>query len=156
MIRYAHTNLIANNVPLLIAFYRDVLGCRSIGQTRDLSGGWVDRLTGISGAHIFGEHLALPGYEGNGPTLEIFGYDEVVPHAAPGVNATGYTHIAFAVDDVNETLALVLAHGGGQIGELVEQRYADGRTITVVYATDPEGNILELQNWRSQNPIDHR
>lgn len=148
MIRYAHTNLIANDVPLLIAFYRDVLGCRSIGQTRDLSGDWVDRLTGISSAHIFGEHLALPGYEGNGPTLEIFGYDEVVPHTAPGVNATGYTHIAFAVDDVNETLALVLAHGGGQIGELVEQRYADGRTITVVYATDPEGNILELQSWR--------
>lgn len=148
MIRYAHTNLIANDVPLLIAFYRDVLGCRSIGQTRDLSGDWVDRLTGISGAHIFGEHLALPGYDGNGPTLEIFGYDEVVPHTAPSVNATGYTHIAFAVDDVNETLALLLAHGGGQIGELVEQRYADGRTITVVYATDPEGNILELQSWR--------
>lgn len=73
MIRYAHTNLIARDVPLLIAFYRDVLGCRSIDQTRDLSGEWVDRLTGLSGAHIFGEHLALPGYDAGGPTLEIFG-----------------------------------------------------------------------------------
>jgi len=149
MIHYSHTNLIANDVPAMIAFYRDVLGCRSIGQTRDLSGNWVDRLTGIAGAHIFGEHLALPGYEEFGPTLEIFGYDHVIPHAAPGVNATGFTHLAFAVDDVKQSLETVLEHGGGQIGELVETRYADGRTLTVVYATDPEGNILELQSWRT-------
>ena len=148
MIRYAHTNLIARDVPLLIAFYRDVLGCRSIDQTRDLSGEWVDRLTGLSGAHIFGEHLALPGYDAGGPTLEIFGYDTVVPHRALGVNASGFTHLAFSVDDVAQTLALVLSRGGGQLGELVENRYPDGRTITVVYASDPEGNILELQSWR--------
>ena len=52
MIHYSHTNLIASDVPKMIAFYRDVLGCRSIGQTRDLSGSWLERLTGISGAHI--------------------------------------------------------------------------------------------------------
>ena len=148
MIRYAHTNLIAHDVPAQIAFYRDVFGCRSIGQTRDLSGEWLDRLTGISGAHLFGEHLALPGYDSNGPTLEIFGYDTVVPHRAPGVNASGLTHLAFAVDNVAQTLADVRAHGGGQIGELVATRYPDGRTLTVVYACDPEGNILELQSWR--------
>ena len=148
MIKYAHTNLIANDVPLLVSFYRDVLGCRSIGETRDLCGGWVDQLTGIPGAHIFGEHLALPGYGAGGPTLEIFGYDAVVPHTAPGVNASGFTHIAFAVDDVLQTLQDVLSRGGGQVGKLVEKRYDDGRTICVVYATDPEGNILELQSWR--------
>jgi len=148
MIHYSHTNLIAKDVNKVIAFYRDVLGCRSIGQTRDLSGEWVDRLTGIPGAHIFGEHLALPGFTEGGPTLEIFGYDTVIPHAAPGVNASGFTHLAFAVDNVAHMLQTVLHNGGGQIGELVENRYADGRTITVVYATDPEGNILELQSWR--------
>ncbi|HWQ96959.1 MAG TPA: VOC family protein [Clostridia bacterium] len=149
MIRYSHTNLIALDVPNMIAFYRDVLGCRSIGQTRDLSGSWVDRLTGIPGAHIFGEHLALPGYDDGGPTLEIFGYDGVIPHAAPGVNASGFTHLAFAVENVAAMLAQVLLHGGGQIGELVETQYADGRVLTVVYATDPEGNIIELQSWRN-------
>lgn len=151
MIRYSHTNLIAKDVQKMIAFYRDVLGCRSIGQKRDLAGSWVDRLTGIPGAHIFGEHLALPGYEEGGPTLEIFGYDIVIANTAPGVNASGFTHLAFAVDDVASSLQTVLQNGGGQIGELVENRYADGRTITVVYATDPEGNILELQSWRSDS-----
>ena len=148
MIRYAHANLIAKDVSRLISFYQDVLACKSIGETRDLSGAWVDRLTGITDAHIFGEHLALPGYGEGGPTLEIFGFDTVLSHTAGAVNASGFTHLAFAVDDVAQKLADVRAHGGGQIGELVESRYADGRTITVVYATDPEGNILELQSWR--------
>ena len=149
MIRYSHTNLIAHDVLRMIAFYRDVLGCRSIGQTRDIRGEWVERLTGIPGAHIFGEHLALPGFAEEGPTLEILGYDTVVPHTARCVNASGFTHLAFAVDDVDAALESVLSHGGGQIGERVENRYADGRMLTAVYASDPEGNILELQNWRN-------
>ncbi len=148
MIRYAHTNLIAKDVASLVSFYRDVLDCRSIGQTRDLSGGWVDRLTGIERAHIFGEHLALPGYGDGGPTLEIFGYNSVIPRASGALNATGFTHIAFAVDDVEETLAIVLSRGGGMIGEVVRADYTDGRHAVFVYATDPEGNILELQSWR--------
>ena len=148
MIKYSHTNLIAKDVPLLVSFYINALGCRSIGETRDLCGSWVDQLTGIPGAHIFGEHLALPGYCEDGPTLEIFGYDTVVSHTAQSVNASGFTHIAFAVDDVELALQDVLSRGGGQVGGLVEKRYDDGRTIRVEYATDPEGNILELQSWR--------
>jgi catechol 2,3-dioxygenase-like lactoylglutathione lyase family enzyme len=147
MIRYAHTNLIAKDVRRLIDFYKTALDCRSIGETRDLSGEWLDRLTGIPNAHLFGEHLALPGYEGHGPTLEIFSYDRVAGSPTMLVNAAGFAHLAFEVDDVAAALNRVLTSGGGQIGELVQKTYADGRTICVVYATDPEGNILELQGW---------
>ena len=62
MFRYAHTNMIARDHKKLIAFYKEVFHCRSIGETRDLRGEWLDRLTGLSGAHIVGEHLCLPGY----------------------------------------------------------------------------------------------
>lgn len=147
MIRYAHTNLIAKDLSKMISFYVDVLGCRHIGQTRDLRGDWVDRLTGIPGAHIFGEHLALPGYDAGGPTIEVFSYDAVVSNTACAVNASGFTHMAFAVDDVEETLAAVLSRGGVLVGELVHAEYPDGRKANFVYATDPEGNILELQSW---------
>ncbi len=147
MIRFSHTNIIAKNADTLIAFYQAALGCRSTGQTRDLSGSWLDRLTGIPGAHLTGEHLTLPGYDEHAPTLEIFTYDSVLPGVAGVVNAAGFAHIAFEVDNVDEALARVLANGGGTVGETVSATYADGRTILVVYATDPEGNIVELQGW---------
>jgi YD repeat-containing protein len=42
---------------------------------------------------------------------------------------------------------IVLAEGGGDVGEVVTLRTADGRRVTWTYVTDPEGNIIELQNW---------
>ena len=47
MIRYVHTNIIAKDHKKLIDFYKEVFGCRSIGETRDLRGEWLDKLTGI-------------------------------------------------------------------------------------------------------------
>ena len=146
MNRFAHVNLIARDSAKLIEFYKDVFGCRSIGETRDLAGDWLTRMTQIPGAHIVGEHLLLPGYGADHPTLEIFSYDPPAAGTSSTVNVPGFQHIAFEVDDVSETLARILAHGGQALGELVHADYADGRRATFVYARDPEGNILELQS----------
>lgn len=148
MFRYVHTNIIAKDFRKLIAFYKDVFQCKSIGETRDLRGEWLDKLTGIQNAHIVGEHLCLPGYEDDHPTLEIFSYDSMET-ATVAINKCGIAHLAFEVDDVEKTLQLLLQNGGKQIGEVVKAKYEDGRKATFVYATDCEGNIVELQSWDS-------
>lgn len=147
MFRYVHTNIIARDSQKLIKFYKEVLHCRSVGETRDLKGDWLDQMTGIQNAHIKGEHLCLPGYDEDHPTLEIFSYDEMSEGTKGVINQCGLAHLAFEVDDVQETLEKVLASGGGQIGQLVHADYEDGKKATFVYATDIEGNILELQSW---------
>jgi glyoxylase I family protein len=147
MIKYAHTNIIAKDCLKLINFYKDVFNCISIGQTRDLSGDWVDRLTGLKNAHIVGEHLLFPGYDDNRPTLEIFSYDDMAGGSEQKINQYGFAHIAFEVDDVEETLKRILAAGGGQVGELITTVYEDGRKAKIVYTRDIEGNIVELLNW---------
>jgi catechol 2,3-dioxygenase-like lactoylglutathione lyase family enzyme len=145
--RYVHTNIIAADSGKLIDFYTKVFSCRHIGQTRDLTGGWVDRITGLQNARITGEHLALPGFPDDGPTLEIFTYDQRLPHAGTVINRCGLAHLAFAVDDVAVTLETLKAAGGGTVGEQISTVYPDGRKLTLVYATDPEGNIVEILNW---------
>ena len=147
MFRCVHTNIIARDAARLIAFYKSVLHCTSIGETRDLRAGWLDRLTGLTDAHIVGEHLCLPGYGTDHPTLEIFSYDANAPDVPHLINRPGLAHLAFEVDDVEATLAAILDAGGGQLGDVVQAEYEDGRTAKLVYATDPEGNIIELQSW---------
>ena len=147
MFRYAHTNIIANDSAKLIDFYKTVFKCKSIGEARDLRGSWVDELTGIPNAHITGEHLLLPGYGADHPTLEIYEYDQVAIGEPHRINQCGFAHVAFEVDDVDETLKDVLAAGGGQIGKVVRTEYPDGRKAVFVYATDIEGNIIEIQSW---------
>lgn len=152
MFRYVHTNIIAKDANKLIDFYKTVLRCKSINETRDLRGAWLDGLTGLNGAHITGEHLLLPGYGEDHPTLEIFSYDMLKQAVSPEINRPGLAHIAFEVDDVDTTLAEVIGAGGSSVGELVTASYPSGVEAVFVYARDPEGNIIELQSWRRTNP----
>jgi predicted enzyme related to lactoylglutathione lyase len=145
--RYTHTNVIARDWRALAGFYIDVFGCEPVGPERDLEGAWVDALTGLLGAHVKGAHLRLPGHGPDGPTLEVFAYGPAAPGEVGPVNRPGFAHIAFHVDDVAETLASVTAHGGSALGEVVQRDYPELGRLTAVYARDPEGNILELQNW---------
>jgi predicted enzyme related to lactoylglutathione lyase len=142
--KYVHTNLTARDWLALVRFYCDVFGCIPKLPERDLSGPWLDELTALSSAHLRG---VLPGFSEGGPTLEVFSYGQMVPGAKPVVNEPGFGHIAFLVDDVEKALRAVLAAGGGTIGKTVETKVAGVGVLKVVYTTDPEGNIVELQHW---------
>jgi len=145
--RYDHTNLIARDWRALAAFYERVFGCVRVPPERDYRGAALDAGTGLTGAHLTGAHLRLPGFGDGGPTLEIYQYDARVDRPVPRVDRPGYGHIAFAVDDVAAALAEVRALGGGAVGEIVTLTTATGARVTWVYATDPEGNVVELQAW---------
>jgi catechol 2,3-dioxygenase-like lactoylglutathione lyase family enzyme len=89
----------------------------------------------------------LPGCGDDGPTLEIIHYNRQEDAQTTAPNRPGFGHIAFLVDDVKAAHEAVLAAGGGSVGELVSV-YLPGRgRLTAVYATDPEGNVIELQHW---------
>lgn len=144
--RYAHTNLIVNDFARMVAFYKDVLGFTEAEPMRTQSSEAFARLTGLPGASILNQHLRFPGDTGNGgPTLEIICYNQQLPHDRPAANRPGFRHLCFNVDDVDAAFAAVIAAGGGSLGEVV--RTENPRAFNhIVYATDPEGNILELLN----------
>jgi len=145
--KYVHTNLIARDWGKLVEFYCQVLGCEPKGPERDLSAAWLDRVSAVPNARLRGVHLRLPGYDDNGPTLEIFSYDQLVERGLPRANECGFGHIAFAVDNMDEALQTVIAAGGGAVGEIATAEVKGVGRLRVVYARDPEGNIIELQKW---------
>ena len=146
--KYAHTNIVACNWRALARFYEEVFGCVPLPPERDYSGDLVDAVTGINGVHVRGVHLRLPGYESDGPTLEIFEYNETAAHGPSPINRPGFAHIAFVVDSVDDARGVVLAHGGSELGEQVTMTIASGAQVTLIYMRDPEGNIVELQSWK--------
>ncbi len=148
--RYTHTNLIAQDWQKLAQFYEQVFGCTPVPPERELAGQWLEEGTGVPKAQINGIHLRLPGYGENGPTLEIFQYNPQKAWLKPAVNRPGFAHIAFAVDDVEAAREAVIAAGGGSVGKVVSLEVPGAGTVTFVYVTDPEGNIIELQRWSSK------
>lgn len=147
-IKFVHTNIIAKDWRKLVSFYQDIFECIPVLPERKLSGEWLDKGTSVNDAHLEGIHLSLPGYGNTGPTLEIFQYNEVLEkQSATRSNSQGYGHIAFHVEDVQELFNKVLASGGKSVGEIVQKEVAGVGLLTFAYVTDPEGNIIELQNW---------
>ena len=145
--KYVHTNLIGKDWRKLAKFYTDVFGCSLVPPERDYQGDALDAGTGLKDARLTGVHLRLPGYEGNGPTLEIYNYNQLIDRPVPAVNHPGFGHIAFEVDDVYNAHNTVKVNGGDLVGEIVTLTTKTGAKVTWCYMTDPEGNIIELQSW---------
>ena len=145
--KYVHTNLIAKDWRVLSRFYQEVFGCKPVPPERHFKGNDLERGTGIPDAQLEGMHLRLPGYDGEGPTLEIFTYSVLEPRSATAVNRPGFGHIAFEVEDVKKARETALAAGANAVGEIVTLQVSTGAKVTWCYLSDPEGNVLELQSW---------
>jgi predicted enzyme related to lactoylglutathione lyase len=146
-VKFKHTNIVARNWKLLAQFYEEVFGCVRLSPERNLSGTWLEKGTGVEGANLSGVHLLLPGQGKTGPTLEIYQYAKNEEKPDPAANREGFTHIAFEVNDVEEALSEIRMHGGGSVGHVTSCEIPGIGSVTFVYATDPEGNIIELQSW---------
>ncbi len=146
--KYVHTNIVARDWRRWVKFYEEVFGCTPLLPERDYNGDWIKDVTGLrEDVTIRGIHLRLPGYGDKGPTIEIFEYQPqpvCPPHA---VNQRGFAHIAFHVDDVDTARQAVLDGGGSDLGKLHRMSVPGAGTISLIYMTDPEGNIIELQHW---------
>lgn len=145
--KFSHINLISRDWRKLADFYITVFSCTEKLPERNLEGKWLDNLTGIPNAHIKGVHLYLPSSGEDGPTLEIFEYGKNSENNDKAINLEGFGHIAFSVDDVQQQVQKLLANGGSLLGEVINTDINGVGRISVVYARDPEGNIIELQKW---------
>ena len=150
--RYTHTNINSPDWERLVKFYIEVFDCKLVPPLRHLHGEWFDKASGIPGAEVHGAHIALPGYDENGPTLEIFTHTNAQGDRSASFHQQGFGHIAIHVDDVEKVYKKLLEHGGSSDGEIVKNYYESmGKTLTMIYAKDPDGNIVEIQNWRDGN-----
>ena len=147
MIKFAHTNIIADDWEKLSQFYQDVFLCEPVYPERDLKGDWIDQATALKDTHIKGIHLRLPGLGDSGPTIEIFQYNKINDRKKT-INTSGFSHIAFLVHDLNKILYNIIENGGSQLGEIVEKEIPSAGILTFVYTKDPEGNIVEIQHWK--------
>ena len=113
-VTFGHVNLVAADWERLSLFYQEVFECVPVPPRRDQQGPWLDAGTGLRQAHLRGEHLRLPGLAGDdGPTLEIYSYDQALARPEPAPNRIGLGHLAFQVADVPAHLEKVVATRAG-------------------------------------------
>ena len=134
-----HIGIVVDDLAAATEFFT-ALGLEVEGQT-SVAGDPVDRINGLDGVQADVVILRTP--DGNGSKLELAKYRTPAYDGNEGAlpaNAPGIRHILFAVDDIEESLGRLRAHGGELVGELVNYE----NVYLLCYVRGPAGVIVEL------------
>jgi len=134
-----NTLIVVDDIDAVIAFLVE-LGME-LEHRGPVEGRWVERVIGIDGVRQDVAMLRTPGGHGRIELAMIFAPKAVrsEPEDAPA-NTLGIRRIMFAVDDVDEVVARLRAHGAELVGEVAQ--YED--VYRLCYVRGPEGIVVGL------------
>jgi catechol 2,3-dioxygenase-like lactoylglutathione lyase family enzyme len=137
--RMDNVSIVVDDLAATIAFFVE-LGLELEGEA-PVEGDWVDRVVGLEGVRVDIAMMRTP--DGHG-RLELTKFHRPTavsaePKIAPA-NTLGIRRIMFAVDDIEDVLARLRAHGAELVGEVAQ--YED--KYLLCYVRGPEGIIVAL------------
>ena len=137
--RMDNVGIVVNDLAAAVAFFIE-LGLELEGETT-VEGSSVDRLVGLDDVRTDIALVRTP--DGHG-RVELMKFQRPTavsaePKNAPA-NTLGIRRIMFAVDDIEDVVALLRAHGGQLVGELTQ--YED--KYRLCYIRGPEGILVAL------------
>ena len=149
-----HVNIVVEDLERMVAFYRDALGLKETKRVT-ITGTWVAATVGLSEVHADVVYLDFA----TGPRIELIRYNRPPAARPTGVdrpNAPGLRHIAFRIDDIDATVARLRTSGVKFFSEVqqvpeTQVTYAGGIRKRLIYFADPEGNILELCEYKPRS-----
>lgn len=133
-----HAGLVVADLEQSLKFWCDGMGF-VVSRQMEESGPHIDAMMGLKEVRLTTAKLAAPG----GSLLELlcFHSHPDKPRWSGTPYSTGFTHIALTVKDLDETLRRLERFGASIPAE--PQFSPDGQ-VKVIYATGPEGVLLEL------------
>jgi catechol 2,3-dioxygenase-like lactoylglutathione lyase family enzyme len=137
--RMDHVAVVVDDLAAAIAFFTE-LGLELEGEA-PVEGPWVERVVGLDGVRVDIAMMATP--DGHG-RLELMKFHapaaiSTEPENAPP-NALGLRSIMFAVDDIEDVLARLHAHGAELVGDLGQYE----ESYRLCYVRGPAGVIVAL------------
>jgi catechol 2,3-dioxygenase-like lactoylglutathione lyase family enzyme len=147
-----HINIVVTDLEGMVRFYTELLGLK-VSKRVTISGEWIDKVVGLKGAKGDVVYLDLP----SGPRIELIRYLNPSGTNPPGLgesNTSGLRHVAFRVDDIDRVVAGLKranVHVLSDVQQVPDSQvtYAGGVRKRLVYFHDPEGNLLELCEYKS-------
>jgi catechol 2,3-dioxygenase-like lactoylglutathione lyase family enzyme len=129
----------------------DLLPSAPVGDA-EASAGEQARLGTRDGVRWLGSTLLRVG---EGPTIELFEYEDREQAPPPTASDLGIQHFAFYVDDIDAARASVLAAGGRALeGPTLLPGLESGDGNKWLYVIAPWGGIIELVTFPSPQPYE--
>ena len=137
--RMDNMGIVVENLEATIAFFR-VLGLDLEG-TGMIEGEWAGRVTGLGNQRVEVAMMRTPDGHSRLELSRFLDPPVIADHRIAPVNSLGYLRVMFAVDDLDDTLERLRAHGAELVsGEVVQ--YED--MYRLCYIRGPEGLLIGL------------
>ena len=137
--RMDNVGIVVDDLDAAIAFFSE-LGMELEGRAR-IEGRWADRTVGLEGVRSEIAMMRTPDSHGK---LELARYDSPAAVGAepqnPPPNTLGLHRVMFAVDDIDDTIARLRAHGAELLGEVAQYE----SIFRLCYLRGPVGIIVAL------------
>ncbi|HBM15908.1 MAG TPA: hypothetical protein DD381_06150 [Lentisphaeria bacterium] len=137
---FNHISITTNDLPNLLEFYRNIIGCKLLPNGGERSGDAISKGIGLENAKLLNYKLQFPNSD---VILELIQMEN--PQSADGnkakINSTGYTHFCLMVKDLDKTYQILKANKVKTISPPVEVKQTKAKFF---YAYDPDGNIIEI------------
>jgi catechol 2,3-dioxygenase-like lactoylglutathione lyase family enzyme len=149
--RIDHVNIVVADLERMVEFYTALLGLTETKRVT-ISGDWVAATVGLKDVHADVVYLELP----EGPRIELIRYNKPTMDRPANIDkpqSPGLRHLAFTVSDIEALVAKLQARGvrffsAVQTVPSTQVTYANDVRKRLVYFQDPEGNLLELCEYR--------
>jgi catechol 2,3-dioxygenase-like lactoylglutathione lyase family enzyme len=133
-----NVGIVVESLDAAVAFFTE-LGLRLEGRAM-IEGEWAGRVTGLGDQRVEIAMLVTPDGHSRLELSRFIAPPVVTDRRNAPVNALGYLRVMFAVEDIDETLARLRAHGAEIVGEVVQYQNA----YRLCYIRGPEGLLIGL------------
>jgi catechol 2,3-dioxygenase-like lactoylglutathione lyase family enzyme len=137
--RMDNVAVVVDDLDAAVAFFTE-LGLEPAGNGQ-IEGVWADRTVGLDGIR---SEIAMMRTPDGHSKLELTKYHTPTASAAepqnPPPNTLGLHRVMFAVDDIDDTVARLRAHGAELLGEVAQYE----NTFRLCYLRGPAGIIVAL------------
>ena len=134
-----NVGIVVEDLPATIAFFHE-LGLELEGQFT-IEGEWSGRVTGLGDQRVEVAMMRTPDGHSRLELSRFLAPPVIADHRNAPVNALGYLRVMFAVDDLDDTLVRLRAHGAELVSSEVVQ-YED--VYRLCYIRGPEGLLIGL------------
>jgi catechol 2,3-dioxygenase-like lactoylglutathione lyase family enzyme len=136
--RMDHVGVVVDDLEAATAFFVE-LGMELDGETA-VEGRWVDRVVRLDGVRVDIAMVRTPDGHGRLELTKFHTPTAVSAEPNAPANTLGIRSIMFAVDDIEDVLARLHAHGAELVGEV--EQYED--IYRLCYVRGPAGIIVAL------------
>jgi len=133
-----NVSIVVESLDNAIAFFTEI-GLRLEGRAT-IEGEWAGRVTGLGDQCVEIAMMITPDGHSRIELSRFITPPAISDHRTAPVNALGYLRVMFTVEDIDEMVSRLFAHGAKLVGEVVQYE----NTYRLCYIRGVEGLLIGL------------